>query len=95
MLDISTAHLSLMTRELLDNEAAGVISYPKGGCGWLVYVPQREDNDESRGIGEDCPCDLGECLRYAQDQGAHWIMFDCDAESVLTLRVYNDDTELV
>ncbi len=88
MLDLSTAHLSPVTRELMFNDAADAIYYGKGDYGWFVHVPEKDH--ENRGIGEHCPHDLASCLVYAQEQGAQWIMFDCDAGYVTALEVFDD-----
>jgi len=87
LLDLSTAHLTAVTRGLMSNDAVDAIAYRKDEHGWFVYVPSKADGVE---IGEHCPDDLAACIRYAQMHDADWIMFDCDAEVCGDLASFDD-----
>ena len=87
VLDVSTAHLSQVTRELLADDAVDQIAYPKGDYGWFVHVPNADDGVE---VSEHCPPDLAQCLQLAQRAEAHWVMFDADGTIIDELPVYDD-----
>jgi hypothetical protein len=87
MLDLSTAHLSSVTRELMDNDATDAILFKMGDYGWFVHVPSKSDGID---VGEHCPRDLAACIHFAQEHGADWIMFDTDAKVVPGLPDYED-----
>lgn len=88
-LDLSTAHLSPLTRKRMSNlDEIGTIYYPKGDYGWFVYVHDPSDFPD---LNEELPADLRACLEYARANGMQWLMFDCDASEVDGLRTYQDD----
>lgn len=88
MLDLSTGHLTALTRALLEaNALNGALYYAKGPWGWFLNVPTIEDGVE---IDPSLPVDLKQCLHYAQGQKVEWIVFDCDGSYVAELATYED-----
>lgn len=79
-LDLSTAHLSVKTREELDliNNAAG-LTVAKYDCGYFISVP---GSMESIGDGHKLPADLREVLKFARTIGCDIVRFDRDAEII-------------
>jgi hypothetical protein len=90
-LDLSTAHLTPATRELLDDEPDFVTTVMKhpGGYGWLVYVQQDDVDPEED--AENIPPDLLACLKLAREHDCVWMLFDCDADTIPGLPTYDDD----
>ena len=85
MLDLSTGHLSLATRELLERSEdcadLGVTWRPDG------YVLSADpENFRDR----DLPPDLLHCVRYAHANGSAYLLFDTDAEIQEGLPYYED-----
>lgn len=82
-LDLSSGHLSPETQAWLDaqladdllrapeNAPAAMIAGGKTRYGWFVYAPE----DVSDGL----PKDLMIVLRKAREQGAEYVLLDCDA----------------
>lgn len=90
VLGMSTAHISPKTQEYLDecvDGRVGSATFRKedvcGNYGWWVACFEEPD--------EDIPDDLRECILFAQEHGADWIMFDGDATSYDDLPKYNDE----
>lgn len=90
VLGMSTAHISPKTQEFLDQCVDGPVgsaTFRKedacGNYGWWVACFEEPD--------EDIPDDLRECILFAQEHGADWIMFDGDATSYDDLPKYNDE----
>jgi len=85
LLELSVAHLDEKTAAALMSEGIdGTISYPKVPYGVFLHVSHvKEAADEAPQL----PPALAACLKYAREQGAHWIMFDVDADLVDALPV--------
>jgi hypothetical protein len=85
MLDLSTGHLSLATRELLERSEdcadLGVTWRPDG-----YFLSANLDNFRDR----DLPPDLLHCVRYAHANGAAYLLFDTDAAQQDGLPWYED-----
>lgn len=94
-LDASSGHLSSGTWDWLDaqlsdtplrdprNESAAEIAGGKTRYGWLVYAPE--------GIAEGLPEDLTRILLRAREQGAEYVLFDCDAAPAPDLPILHPD----
>lgn len=87
MLDLSTAHITPATDEMLRAEAGGddVLSIPvyeKGDVGYYVYALDTEL--------EDAPADLLQVLRYAQEQDCSLVCLDSGAEIIDALPDYTE-----
>lgn len=85
MLTISSAHVSLDTRELLDKVVDDTCYVPmppvyeKAGYGWFIACNPDTDNDETLGqTWDDYPVDLVAAMRLAKEQGCFWLCIDCD-----------------
>jgi hypothetical protein len=76
MLDLSTGHVTEATAKRLTDrpESIGLPVYPKGEYGWIVWA-----GTESVTRVVDVPADLVTVVKFAQERGCEWIMFDCDA----------------
>ena len=76
ILDISTAHVSGRTAELIRCERlhAFAVIFEKGDYGWLVYVPSEPGNEDH----PDFPADLKAVMVFARKLDCDWIMFDRD-----------------
>jgi len=85
LLDLSTRHLSLSTRWLLEQsetcEELEVTWRPSGY--FLSAVPDRY-------AGKDIPPDLFHCIRYAHANGAAFLLFDQDSAPQAGLPWYED-----
>ena len=91
--DLSTAHLTLDTRELLEEAAlqdgapTGLpIVYNKGGYGYLVHV----DPSLTEETLATYPEDLQIVIRAAGEAGCDWVMFDGAGPVVENLPTYSD-----
>ena len=94
-LDTSSGHLSPSTWAWLDeqlsdaalrdplNDAAAQVAGGKTRYGWLVYAPE--------GVAEGLPHDLTAILLRAREQGAEYVLFDCDAPPASDLPIHNPD----
>lgn len=85
---LSTAHLSAETRELLD-EMQDLPKIANHDYGWYFWVPPAGQYDLWASEWE-IPDDLDSVLRFACDNDINEVKFDCDAEIVPTLPVYED-----
>lgn len=95
ILDASSGHLSAETWMWLDgqlsdallrdprNESAAQIAGGKTRYGWLVYAPE--------GAAEGLPADLSLVLANAREQGAEYVLFDCDAVPTPELPILHAD----
>jgi len=85
MLDLSTGHLSLATRERLERseDCADV------GVTWRPYGYFLSADPESF-RDKELPPDLLHCVRYAHANGAAYLLFDADAEVQVGLPYYDD-----
>lgn len=89
---VSTSHLTPKTRDCLMNEEeyldeAGLCVYQKEGYGWFVYTCTIDA--ASAGAKTYLP-DLFEVLTYARERGFELVIFDCDADRVSDLPVYEE-----
>lgn len=81
-LDISTAHLSPEARKLLEADGGDVnLSLdphggPSGLYGWWLWAGS--DRNDMEGV----PADLIAIMDYAVAHDCDWICFDCDAEEI-------------
>ena len=74
MLDISTGHLTYKTcNGFLKNDDCPICAY-EFEYGWIVPVPDLDDDPETRFL----PIDLENCLRFAVKNKCDYIKFDCD-----------------
>lgn len=85
MMDLSTGHLSLATREFLERpeECADV------GVTWRPYGYFLSADPESF-RDKELPPDMLHCVRYAHANGAAYLLFDVDAEIQEGLPFYDD-----
>lgn len=90
-MELSTAHLSPATRELMDREAAlcrlGVPIYRKEDVGWFVYLP------DPRAVQMDeIPSDLRLCLEFADKAHCPMICFDRDVPAITDTNLFMSET---
>lgn len=85
LLDLSTGHLSLSTRELLErSEDCAELGVTWRPDGYFLSA----DPETARHL--DLPPDLLHCVRYAHANGADYVLFDTDAEIQEGLPYYDD-----
>ena len=65
------------------NGNAAQIAGGRSRHGWLVYAPE--------GVAEGLPEDLTAVLLKARDQGAEYVLFDCDAVPAPDLPIRHPD----
>jgi hypothetical protein len=94
-LDLSTGHLSPDTHAWLDaqladavlrapdNTQAATIGGGKTRHGWFIYAPDR--------VAEGMPADLTTVLLKAREQGAEYVLLDCDAPPNPQLPILHPD----
>lgn len=95
-LDISTAHVSLETRDWLNARGQETAQHSLNTTeahptqwvgftpyGWFVFAPDED------GSGE-IPADLFAVMTYARSRGADYIMFDRDAPTVEDLPLFEE-----
>jgi hypothetical protein len=94
-LDASSGHLSADTWSWLEanfaedtirtpaNHAATAVAGGKTRYGWFIYAPE----DAVEGLPED----LMAVQRRAREQGAEYVLFDCDAAPILGLPILHPD----
>lgn len=96
-LDLSTGHLTLETREWLDERAHRSVVCSLGldrwvaptPCGWFVYADRNV-------TGDHVPDDLLACMRKAREIGAEYILFDSNASpagAACELPLYADEID--
>lgn len=106
MLTMSTAHITVDTIKLLDEEPDTnrmcLSVYPKGEVGWYIYlcglqeVMQLDNSSEDmpKGYGftgyKNIPDDLTKCLIFAIQAGADVLCFDEDAIPYPYMQQYDD-----
>ena len=82
MLDISTAHISLKTSELLaEIEDNPIVFSTPFTYGFFVYVPTVDE--------EETPQDLKDVFAFARKNKCSWIKLDCDAVEYKELPKYD------
>lgn len=84
LLDISTGHVSKETRDLLNEGEGGsphIWAIPHE-YGWFVRA-----HDEAEDLAQT-PDDLVTVMRYAKQLDCDWIKFDCDADFVEELPMF-------
>jgi hypothetical protein len=101
-LDLSTAHLSEATRDMLDEADFRDGGFCPGGrmsYGWFLYADEssKQDgswypNEETR--GEDMPADLWRCMAYARAHNCDYVLFDADAPIDPNLPTYEEGEEV-
>lgn len=94
-LDLSSGHLSSDTHAWLDaqladavlrapdNTLAATIGGGKTRYGWFIYAPER--------VAEGLPADLTTVLLKAREQGAEYVLLDCDAPPHPDLPILHPD----
>lgn len=86
-LDISTAHISEKTNDILSKNVNNG-SYPliilDTEYGYFINVPYNLDELE-----RELPNDVISCLGFAQKHDCRWLMLDCDAEVIDELETYD------
>ena len=89
IMELSTAHITPATAKLLDECAINSISYFIREYGYFLSTMHlNEDNMH------DCPDDLKQCIRYAQDNECTWLLLDGDVDPMPEdLPVYDWDAE--
>jgi hypothetical protein len=93
MLVLSTAHVSKETADLLNERGSEALFtfYPKGDYGWMIPV-QRLQHEKTGAISvanpERMPGDLVQVMVMALNERCEWVMFDCDADQIPGLPVY-------
>ena len=95
-LDCSSGHLSPDTWHWLDREfvegdlrdprkvVAGLLAGGPTRYGWFVHAPEDP-------LTVPIPTDLATVLRHAREQGAEYVLFDCDAILLEGLAVLHPD----
>lgn len=85
---LSTSHVSEATAKRFDETKADewpCVGGPYAYYGWFVYA-----HEENFGIGMDAiPDDLLAVMQWARRHRFEYILFDCDAETVDELPVYD------
>lgn len=83
MLTISTAHISLGTARMLNDESsdlfAEISAYDKGGYGWWIYCSPFAEPDYDCSV---IPVDLWDCMMLARKNDCEWLCLDGDGEIV-------------
>lgn len=84
-LDLSTAHVTQGTRNMLDLGSPADWPLPghKGEYGWFLFAPDAETRDE-----EPLPKDLDEICRYVRSRGVTHFLLDADARIDPSLTTY-------
>jgi hypothetical protein len=93
-LDVSTAHLSIAARELLENDGGAYLSVdPHGGregsYGWWVWAGTETAILDCGLEHGEVPADMLAIIEYAQKRGCDWICFDCDAGEIEDLPTFD------
>lgn len=95
MLDLSSGHLTVATRDLLDEWGTN-IDHLANGCsaapfflgitdfGWMMGIP---DPDQLVNM----PADLVACVAHARANDCTYILFDADAEDDEALPYYDEE----
>ncbi len=88
--DLSTGHLDFPTADALTNPSEADkwverLVYMSRDHGWFVHIPTDYVDDADY---EEIPQCLRDCFDFARKDGALWILFDCDAETVEGLRAF-------
>jgi transcriptional regulator with XRE-family HTH domain len=97
---LSTNHVSLDTAKWLDGHTEkGIVVYQKGEVGWLIPLWENlineivEDKSNPKSTRypnrRDVPDDLLNVLKFAEEHGCKWIMFDRDADLVDDLEEFD------
>lgn len=85
MLTISTAHITEITAELLDDGVKDLAIYKKADYGWFIFIPS---SDVIASLHIVLP-DLIDLLAFAKDLGCEWLCLDRDGEELNYFRTYN------
>jgi hypothetical protein len=93
-LDLSTAHLTMASRDMLDelgrySAEGSPSSYLVGstGFGWFVSANPADNEREDE---EDIPDDLWAAMKHAKANGCDHILFDADAPRDPDLPAFED-----
>ena len=84
ILTISTAHITKVTAELLDDGVRDLSVYSKGEYGWFIFVPE---SDVINSLHIMLP-DLMRLLQFAKDLGCEWLCLDRDGEVLEYFNTY-------
>ncbi len=74
-LDLSTAHVTQETAEMLEEGGDGLLTMFANEDGFFIYAPEDPEEWDERPI----PADLVACMRKARALGCHHVMLDRDA----------------
>lgn len=97
---VSTAHLSLETRRMLDDKVAermgdtpnmGIdlpVTDPIGTYGWRVHVAERIED-----MSDSWPTDLEELLHLAHSLCCQWVAIDRDGPVLEHIPTYSEEGE--
>lgn len=84
MMALSTAHISLETKNQLEHEQInGLVVYQKEEFGWFVVVPDEEEEPEH------LPDDLKNLIMFAKQNECSWIMLDRDVQIISVIPTFN------
>ena len=90
-LDLSTAHLDVLSKAWLHQEAKESSTY-EGCYGWFTSAyPASEEPD---GVSDDPyrPAVLTAILRYAVKHKCDYVLFDADAEMLKDLPIFEEES---
>ncbi|MBW5471550.1 hypothetical protein GPJ61_27570 [Brevibacillus formosus] len=77
MLELSTAHISLETNQMLEDNTLSIAfvakSYRGIQYGWFIAVPY-DDEDDLMWL----PDDLEKIVNLAKERNLDWVMLDCE-----------------
>lgn len=89
IMELSTAHITPATAKLLDEHQIYILSYFTREEGYFISTMYVDPD----GL-DDCPDDLKQCIRYAQENDCTWLFFDRDVDPMPEdLPVYNWETD--
>ncbi len=88
IMELSTAHITPATSELLDEHQIYTISYFTRKEGYFISTMYIDPDDL-----DDCPDDLKQCIKYAQENECTWLLLDRDVDPMPEdLPVYDWET---
>lgn len=83
--ELSIAHISEETNQLIDQNELSIVSYEKSLYGWLLLVPPVDYEEETRSLPED----LKAILNLAKEHDCVWVMLDRDGYMYDSLPVFD------
>lgn len=85
-LDLSTAHLSPVTRRIWDMAYGRPGWLTPTGHGFWVWAGDASDPDTDNDLPEEAVA----CRKFARSLGCDYLLFDCDASEIEGLATYDD-----